>query len=417
MELLKLCVLVELQWRGMTVKLKVWQNIRVFLCLLLGVTAWGKAQDNLLPELAVKAREAFVFIAGGSGAIISSDGYIITNNHVVGTSGHYGVALADGRQYTAEVVGRDKRGDLALLKIKHVNGLPTYKLGDSNRLQVGEQCLAIGNPFSLGQNDKVPSLSAGVISAVHQFRKGYNDAIVVDAPINQGNSGGPLLNMAGELIGINGMTQTHMGLRGNTGMGYAIPSAQIEIWLPFLQAAEGGNVFHGRISGFELTEIGGRVEVVSVSPGTDAAAAGFREGDIILQFMGQDVTNVARLNSIQGAYPAGTTMQAQVRRADGSENELLFELAALRPWKQAFVLARPKAGDQYPELSMVFAGTSAEKAGLRKGDKIVAIDNRPVRVQAINLVSRYFSGLCAGDTVQLQVQRGGDYLSIIFTAE
>ena len=376
-----------------------------------------QAFDKRLPELVVKAQEAFVFIAGGCGAIISADGYVITNNHVVGSSGIYGVALAGGRQLKARVVGRDKRGDLALLKISGVTNLPYYRLGDSSAIRVGEECLVIGNPLSLGQNDKIPSCSAGVVSAVHQFRKGYNDAIVVDAPINPGNSGGPLLNMAGELIGINGMTQTRMGLRSNTGMGYAIPSSQIEIWLPFLKAAEGGNVFHGRIAGFELVEGDGSVEVERVYRGTDAEAAGFRSGDTIVSLMGEQVTNIARLNSIQGSYPAGTTMKAVVRGSDGQSRDLLFELAPLRPWKQSFMLARPRAGDKYPVVSKVLGGTTAYTAGLRHGDQISSINNSPVRIQAFNQVSRFFSNLCAGDVVELQIMREGQGVNVKFTAE
>ena len=402
----------------MRIKLrKISSVIFVLAVLVLPRMVTLQAFDKRLPELALKAQEAFVFIAGGCGALISADGYIITNNHVVGSSGTYGVALAGGRQLRARVVGRDRRGDLALLKISGVNNLPHYRIGNSAALRVGEECLVIGNPLSLGQNDKIPSCSAGVISAVHQFRKGYNDAIVVDAPINPGNSGGPLLNMAGELIGINGMTQTRMGLRSNTGMGYAIPASQIEIWLPFLQAAEGGNVFHGRIAGFELTEGDGTVEVKRVYQGTDAEAAGFRSGDTILSLMGEQVTNIARLNSIQGSYPAGTTMQAVVRGRGGKKRELLFELAPLRPWKQSFMLARPRTGDKYPIISRVLGGTTAYTAGLRRGDMISSINNSPVRIQAFNQVSRFFSNLCAGDVVELQILREGQGISLKFTAE
>ncbi len=391
--------------------------IIVLFCILFLPVSESLAFDNRLPELAVAAQEAFVFIAGGSGAIISADGYIITNNHVVGSSGSYGVALVDGRQFRARVVGRDRRGDLALLKIENIHNLPYYRIGDSTSLKIGEECLVVGNPLSLGQNDKVPSFSAGVISAVHQFRKGYNDAIVVDAPINPGNSGGPLLNMRGELIGINGMTQTHMGLRSNTGMGYAIPASQVQIWLPFLKAADGGNVFHGRISGFELAEGDGKVKIRKVYPGSDAAASGFRDGDTLLKLMGEPVTNIARFNSIQGAYPAGTTLNAEVMSADGQQRRLEFELAPLRPWKQSFLLARPKSGDRYPIISQVIAGTTAYNAGLRSGDNILAINNSPVRIQAINQVSRFFSNLCAGDVVELRVERDGSQLGVRFTAE
>ena len=364
-------------------------RLRVIL-LFIFVVSYGFAANYKLPELVLKAQEAFVFIAGGSGAVISTDGYIITNNHVVGNGSVFPVSFADGRQFDAVVVGRDKHGDLALLKIKNAMNMPYYFLGDSTAIKVGEKCLVIGNPLSLGQEDRKPSFSAGVISAVHQFRKGYNDAIVVDASINPGNSGGPLLNMSGELIGINGMTQTRMGLRSNAGVSYAIPSRQIELWLPFLKAAEGGNVFHGRVAGFELEDANGKVRVAFLQKGSDAQAAGFRIGDIILSVMNEHVSNIARYNSIIGAYPAGTTIKVQVRGSDGKLRDLFFELSPLRPWKQSFILGMPEQGDKYPVVSAVISGSTAEKSGLRKGDRIIAINNNPVRIQAIGLVRRFF---------------------------
>lgn len=384
-------------------------RISLMLCLLLA----GAAGDCLsadaaagLPELAARVTPAFVFIAGGSGVLISDDGLIITNSHVVEQGDSFGVSLGDGRSFRARLVGRDRRGDLALLKIDGASDLPHLPLGDSASIHPGQPCLAVGNPLSLGMDDRVPSFSYGVISALHQFRQNYSDAIVIDAAINPGNSGGPLLNMAGELIGINGMTQTRIGMKSNTGVGYAIPINQLKLWLPLLHGAAGGDLLHGRVTGLELEEAGEEgVRVRTYAPGSPETDTGFRAGDIIVSMMGRFVANIARFNSIQGIYPAGHRMEAIVRRG-GEEVALSFALPPLRPWRQALILARPKEGERYPVVQTVIAGGVAERAGLRAGDEIVSIDSQPVRAEAIDHISRYFSGLCAGDAVSLRVRRG-----------
>jgi len=374
--------------------------------------------------LIAQAMKPFVFISGGSGAIISEDGFIITNNHVVAQGETFGVALSDGRTFSAEVVGRDRQGDLALLRINGAKGLTPYKLGDSDKLQIGQSCYALGNPLSLGADDRRPSVSKGVISALHQFRRSYTDAIVVDAAINPGNSGGPLINDAGELIGINGMTQTRMGMKSNTGVGYAIGINQIKLWLPYLRNAAGGNVFHGRLTGLELedkiTDSGGAqqagVSVKSVAPNSPAAHAGFKAGDTVISFMDYHIPTVARFNSIQGLYPAGNSLHAEVENV-GQKRRLNFPLPALRPWKQAFTLARPESGDKYPKIGAVINNSAADIAGLKAGDFITEIGSMPVSISAIARVGQYFANLSAGDTITLTVQRGISFLDIFFTAE
>lgn len=386
----------------------------VLLCTLCAGGELPQAQDKpLLEGLATRITPAFVFIAGGGGAVISSDGLIITNNHVVGQNTSFGVTLGDGRSLRAEVLGRDPRGDLALLQIEGASGLPYLTLGDSENLQPGETCLAVGNPLSLGVNDRQPSFSAGVISALHQFRQGYSDAIVVDAPINPGNSGGPLVNARGELIGVTGMTQTRIGMKSSTGVGYAIPSSQIKIWLPFLRAAQGGNVFHGRVQGLELEDHNGQIVVKSCAPGE---ASGFQPGDTVLSLMDRPINGIPRFNSIQGIYPAGTQIRAEVLRS-GAKQQLEFSLSALRPWQQALTLARPLPDDLYPRVQSVISGTTAEAAGLRTDDQIAAIDGKPVHAAGIRQVSLFFAELCAGDRVELTVERDGRKLPISFVAE
>ncbi len=395
-----------------------WLVLLLFGACLFGgslrLAAADGAAEPAFAELAARVTPAYVFLAGGSGAVISPDGLVITNNHVIGQGSAFGVTLGDGRVMRADVLGRDPRGDLALLQIAGARDLPHFPLGDSGALRIGEPCLAIGNPLALGMDDRQPSFSAGVISALHQFRQGYSDAIVVDAPINPGNSGGPLVNRRGELIGVNGMTQTRIGMKSNTGVGFAIPSDQIRIWLPFLKAALGGNVFHGRLSGLELSDRNGQVVVAAFHP--EETDARFQPGDVVQSLMGREVTSVTRFNSIQGIYPAGTSMPAVLLRG-GATVEMRFTLPPLRPWRQALTLARPQPGEQYPRLQSVIPGTSAEAAGLREGDQISAIDGRPVHTAGINQVSRYFSELCAGDRVELLIRRGEEKIPVVFTAE
>lgn len=389
-------------------------NIRfnILIVLLLFSSSFGAEISDLIPEV----RSKFVFIAGGSGAVISHDGYVITNNHVVGPGRSFGIALGDGRTFRAKLIGRDSRGDLALLKIEGAKGLAFFVLGDSDALAIGEMALAVGNPLSLGMDDREPTFTAGVISALHQFRRGYNDAIVTDAPINPGNSGGPLINSKGELVGINGMTQTRIGMKSNTGVGFAIPSNQIKLWLPFLKAAEGGNVFHGRITGISFLENNGVLQVEKVASGSEAAAAGFKINDILLSFMERKVYSIARFNSIQGLYPAGTSISAVVEN-NGDKRTLRFALPPLKNWRQSFTLARPTPKDKYPVIETVFPDTDTARAGLKAGDRIIAIGSSPVSISAFSRIARYFTELSSGDKVSLTVKRGTESINIDFTAE
>ena len=184
--------------------------------------------SGAVAELVAATVPAFVFIAGGSGVLISADGLALTNSHVIGKQRAFNVRLGDGRSFKANVLGHHAFGDLALLQLEGGNDLPFLPLGDSDALQTGEFCMAIGNPLALGLLDQQPTISAGVISAKNRLSGNYADGLVTDASINPGNSGGPLINARGELIGINGQMQTRMGLRSNTGLGFAIPVNRVK---------------------------------------------------------------------------------------------------------------------------------------------------------------------------------------------
>ena len=389
------------------------------------VTAAGfnrAAEEGTVAEVVVKAQAAFVFVAGGSGVVISPEGEMVTNSHVIGDADTLEVTLGNGQTGRAEVMGRDRVGDLALLKITGIGAPLAYlRLGVSADLRRGDKCYTVGNPQALGGDGQAASFSAGVISALHQFRQGYNDAIVIDAAVNPGNSGGPLVNARGELVGICGMTQTRLGMKSNTGVAFAIPVDQLKLWLPFLRRARGGNVFHGRLQGVRFADDDGRTRVREVIPQSAGEAAGFRVGDTLVSFMGYHVPTAARFDSISGIYPAGSAMRAVVARqgTDGktSEKNLRFVLPPLRPWKGDFILADARLGDEYPRIGMLKKGSAAEKAGARENDEILAINNLPVKVSGMAQLSGYLANINAGDLIVLQLRRAGAKTQIKFTAE
>jgi serine protease Do len=285
-------------------------------------TAISTDAEVRLEALCEKVRPAFVFIAGGSGVVIQPDGLMLTNTHVIEKGKEFDVRLGTGRHYQAKLLGRDEFGDLAVLQLvaKNNEPFPYLELGDSESLRIGQPALAVGNPFGLGLVDQQPTFTVGIVSAIRQFQGRYTECIVTDAEVNPGNSGGPLVNMAGQVVGINGQISTRWGLRSNTGLGYAISARQIKMWLPLLKAAGGGSVNHGRPVGIELqraqADTPDSVVVKGVEKGTTAEAAGFQPNDRILTWDGIPVANAIRLLSIVGMYPAGVEAPVEVRRGE-----------------------------------------------------------------------------------------------------
>jgi len=407
----------------------------LFIRLLLLVPCVGFSEtypdavtERRLRDVLEKVLPAYVFVKGGSGAVISPEGLVITNNHVVRKAKKMDIRLGDGRSFKAVLLGRDPQGDLALLKIEGAGQpLPWIRLADSDAVRVGEFCIAVGNPFGMGFVDQEPTVTFGVISAVHQYSGNYSDAIVTDAPINPGNSGGPLLNMKGELIGVNGMIRTRWGLRSNTGVGFAIPANQVKRWLPFLEKAGGGIVRHGRLIGLAFEELkdGGaeRAVVKEVKKGSDAEKAGFLPGDEILSCDGKPVWSPIRFRGILGTYPAGMEITVTVKRR-GRTEKLVFKLPELRPGRFGFSLARPRGGDSHPRVGTVRKGSAAEKAGLKAGDEITEVQNRPlagpVAAQVLRL-TLWMRGVPPGTEVSFTVKRKEEgkekTLTVTYTVE
>ena len=280
-------------------------------------------------EAAKRIKPAVVHIkvgtrgATGSGVIVSSDGYILTNNHVASAANELSVKLADGRELTARRIGLDPRTDLALIKVEAQN-LPYATLGDSSKLEQGEWVIALGSPFGLEQ-----TMTAGIVSAIgRKFNGPYDNYIQTDASINPGNSGGALVNMNGEVIGINTSILSKGG--GSEGVGFAIPSnlaRSVKDQLlgnagVYARANTGANAganaavsrgYLGVSVQDQQTAEGGAV-VAELTNGSPASTAGLRGGDVIVEFDGKPVGSSQQLAEIIASTPVGRTVKLKFVR-------------------------------------------------------------------------------------------------------
>ena len=261
----------------------------------------------------------------GSGVIVTKDGYILTNNHVVDNAKEVKVTLQDGREFTAKVVGRDAKSDIAVVKIE-AKDLPVVPMADSDKVQVGDIVLAIGNPFGVGQ-----TVTEGIVSAKNRGNMGiedYEDFIQTDAAINPGNSGGALVDVDGRLIGINTAILSRSG--GSQGVGFAIPSDLARNVMESL--VQYGHVTRGYLGvmiqdvtptlakEFKLKESSGAL-VGDVVPDGPAAKAGFKDGDVVLEFNGKGVADSRQLKLTVAETKPGSTVPVKVWR-DGSVKTL-----------------------------------------------------------------------------------------------
>jgi serine protease Do len=353
-----------------------------------------EAFERELRALADRIRPAFVFFGNGSGVCISPDGWVLTNFHVSGDRDGQRVRLAGGKVFVADVVGWEPHGDIALCRLREAKDLPHLELGDSDRLAVGQPVVALGNPFLVGRGSWEPTLTCGVVSALHRYmdNPGYFDAIQTDAAINPGNSGGPLLTLDGKVVGINGRIDIRRFMsRVNTGIGYAIPSNQIRRYLPALEA--GGRVDEGYVEGLTIGECGdpryanvGRygdgVFVAGVTSGTPAEAAGFETGDIIFEIEGRQVHNANRFHGLVSGWPQGETVRVSVRRGAERKDLRVFLGDPERIRTRAFFAAlgfAPARGPGGVRVESVDPSGTAARAGLRPGDLIRAAAGKPVR--------------------------------------
>src|SRR5438034_2902733 len=295
----------------------------------------------------------------GSGVIVSSDGYILTNNHVVDGGTDIKVSLNDKREFTARVVGTDSKTDLAVLKIDQT-ALPTLALADSSKVQVGDIVLAIGNPFGVGQ-----TVTMGIVCATGRGGLGiedYEDFIQTDAAINPGNSGGALVNAEGRLVGISTAILSRSG--GNQGIGFAVPINLARYVMERIVAE--GKITRGYLGvriqpltpdlakEFKLPADTGAL-VGEVTPKTPAAEAGLKEGDVIIEFNGKKVADDRHLRLMAAQTPPGTRVT----------------LKALRDGKEQTFTVKP---GELPSEGLAKAGRSGGRSPSAKGDPLDGVE-------------------------------------------
>jgi len=371
----------------------------------------------------------------GSGFIISSDGYILTNNHVVDHADEVTVRLQDRRTLTAKVIGTDPQYDIALLKVNATGKLPTVRIGDSQSLKPGQWVLAIGSPFGFDY-----TVTQGIVSAVGRNLGGgdqpYTSFIQTDVPINRGNSGGPLFNLQGQVVGINSQIYSNTG--GYLGVAFSIP---IDVAMNAVeQLKTKGFVTRGQLGVMvqgvsdDMVKVykldrGAGAAVTQVSPDSGAEKAGIEPGDIILKYNGQEIDQPGDLPPLVGLTKPGTKVPLEILR-DGKHKTVEITVgtaprdqdavsssdggAPQATGAQALGLTvgsidaddrkqmglRPGEGVQVTDIS----GEAAAQAGLRPGDVILRVDQK-----AIGSVADFKAatkGVKAGSTVLLLVRRG-----------
>jgi serine protease Do len=338
----------------------------------------------------------------GSGFVVSDDGYVITNQHVIDDAEKITVRLSDKEEYEAKVIGADEKTDIALIKIAPKHSLPTVPLGNSADLHVGDWVVAIGNPFGLEQ-----TVTAGIVSAKGRVLGAgpYDDFIQTDASINPGNSGGPLLNLQGEVVGINSAIVSPSG--GNIGIGFAIP---IDLAKPVItQLKDRGKVTRGWLGvaiqdvtpalakSFALKAPGGAL-VADVTKSGPADKAGLARGDIITVFNGAPINDSHELPALVARTPVGERVNLTVLR-DGKEKTLMVKLGEL-PAQQATTESSEEDGESWgmtvspitPEVARRFQlerdqqgivvtdiepGSPADIAGIQPGDIVKDYETKP----------------------------------------
>jgi serine protease Do len=375
----------------------------------------------------------------GSGVIVSKDGYILTNNHVVDGSDKLTVTLQDKKKYTAKVVGRDPQTDIAVIKI-NADNLPVATLGNSDNVKVGQWVIAVGNPFNL-----MHTVTAGIISAKGRSSMNladYEDFIQTDASINPGNSGGALADLDGNIIGINTAIYSPNGA-GNVGIGFSVPINMARNVMNSLIAS--GKVSRGYLGlipqdiddnlakALNLKNTDGSL-VGDVSSGGPAEKAGIKRGDIITEFNGTQITSSTQLRNLVAAAKAGSDAKVDLLRdgnkkqitvtlgerpkdltassgesdEGGSEEEQSNQKLGLSVQTLTSDLARQLKyeGDHGVLISSVTPGSAAEEAGLRRGDLVKEVNRKGI--SSVQEFKAAVKSIGKGDTAALLVRRGAN---------
>ncbi|MDX1694980.1 MAG: DegQ family serine endoprotease [Ketobacteraceae bacterium] len=372
----------------------------------------------------------------GSGIILSRDGYILTNNHVVAGADEISIRLSDRRVLDAKLIGGDELSDLALLKVD-ADDLPVATLGNSDKLKIGEWVLAIGSPFGFEH-----SVTAGIVSAKGRnlSNDNYVPFIQTDAAINPGNSGGPLFNLDGEVVGINSQIYSRSG--GFMGLSFAIP---INVAMEVVeQLKDKGQVSRGWLGvvihdvsrdlalSLGLSKPEGAI-VAKVLPGGPADEGGIKAGDVIREFAGKPITKAANLRHAVGRTPPGTEVDVEVVRS-GDDKTLSFKIGALPQDPALVASADPKPSGKTTLLGMEVVnlpkpqaqqlgipggvvvksveGKAAREAGIRPGDVVTNLANQ--EVTDVSSFRQIAKGLEKGKWVPILVNRRGapEFLAI-----
>ena len=368
----------------------------------------------------------------GSGVIVSPDGYVLTNNHVIDGAKTVTITLPDKREFKGRIVGSDPKTDIAVIKIDGSN-LPTIPWGDSSRLQVGEYVLAVGNPFGLNS-----TVTLGIVSALGRGRMGitqYEDFIQTDAAINPGNSGGPLVNTRGELVGLNTAIFSQSG--GYQGVGFAVPTSMSQ---PIYESlVKSGKVVRGYLGigiqdlnqdlakSFDLKDSNGAL-VTDLKEDGPAEKAGLKQGDVITGFKGTSIEDAMTLQRAVTRSAVGSKATVKVMR-DGHEKEVSVTIGELPDNQQVAKVEsgpsdQPLAGLAVQELdgetaqelglkgklqgvvvTSVDPESEAERAGLMPGDVIREINRKPVT--SMKDYDRVASDLKKGENMLVLINRRG----------
>ncbi len=370
----------------------------------------------------------------GSGFIVSADGYVMTNAHVVSDADEVIVKLIDKREFKAKIIGSDRRADVALLKIEASN-LPKVTLGDPTQLKVGEWVVAIGSPFGLEN-----TVTAGIVSAKGRAlpQENYVPFIQTDVAINPGNSGGPLFNMRGEVVGINSQIFSRSG--GYMGLSFAIP---IDVALDVQnQLKAGGKVSRGWL-GIQIQEVTKELAesfgmkntsgalVAGVEKGSPAEKGGLEPGDVILKFDGKVISTSSDLPRAVGSTRPGKDATIEILRKNATRN-LSVKVGEMPDDKDE--AARPSRGPAKAEANrlglmlrdlnaqqkkklngkngvlVVDAQGSAAQAGIRRGDVVLAVNN--TEIQSVDQFNKQVDSVVSGKTIALLIQRGENTLYV-----
>jgi serine protease Do len=371
----------------------------------------------------------------GSGVIVSPDGYVLTNNHVIDGAREVTVTLPDKREFQGKIVGTDPKTDLAVVKIEGQN-LPAVAWGDASNLQVGEYVLAVGNPFGLNS-----TVTLGIVSALGRGRMGitqYEDFIQTDAAINPGNSGGALVNTKGELVGINTAIFSQSG--GYQGVGFAVPTSMSK---PVYESLiKTGKVVRGFLGigiqdlnqdlakSFGIKDAKGAI-VSDVKEDGPADQGGVKQGDVIISYQGSPVEEAVALQRMVTRTPVGTKVPVKVMR-DGHEKELTITIgeqpdtiktakaeSGEKDYAFAGVAVQDLDKDQAKELGIkgkaqgvvvtsVEPDSGADRAGLLPGDVIREINRQPVK--SVKEFEKVSSAVKKGDNVLILINRRGNAL-------